>query len=81
MFDLPETVETNRVTGATVINLGFLGEEGAAKAKAALEGKTFMNFDVCCAVCPGGPFVSISTTHESTPLEIMVFAFAALASA
>lgn len=81
MFDLPETVETNRVTGATVVNLGFMSKEAAAKFKTALHGQTFMNFNVCCAVSPGGPYVSISTTHQSSPVEILAFALNVLAGA
>lgn len=81
MFEIPETVETNAVTGATSVHLGFMSKESAAKFKTALHGKTFMNFDVACAVSPGGPFVSLSTTYDATPIEIMAFAMNVLAGA
>jgi hypothetical protein len=81
MFEIPETVETNRVTGATIVNLGFMSQEAAAKFKAALHGQTFMNFNVCCAVSPGGPYVSISTTYKESPVGILAFALNVLAGA
>jgi hypothetical protein len=83
MFAVPETVATFTPLGTTktttVLTLGFMSKAAAARVKDALEGKTYMNFKVTAAVCPGGPLVSIATDYEESPVEILAFAFNCLA--
>jgi hypothetical protein len=81
MFADIETVSSNAVTGATIISLGFMSEQAAERVRDALEGKTFMNFEVTCAVAPGGPLVSISTEYDESPVEILAFAMNVMAGA
>lgn len=55
----------------TTIDIGNMEADQAEIVREKLTGKTYMNFQVCCGIHPGGRDVSVSTEHDGTREEIV----------
>lgn len=53
--------------------LGYFAESQCKRIKAALDGKTFMNFEVKWSNCAGNCTLIICTNYEGTEREIKNF--------
>jgi hypothetical protein len=61
-------------------DLGYMQDKDALKVLRALDGKTFMNFQVQTGIGPGGTHVDIVTDYEETDAEILTLALHVMAT-
>ena len=61
-------------------NLGYMQAKDALKVIRALDGKTFMNFQVQTGIGPGGTHVDIVTDYEESDAAILTFALHVMAT-
>jgi len=64
-------LELNDMAKLTTISLGNLSEKQANIVKEKLNGKTYMNFQVCCGIIPCARHVTVSTEYDDTLEEII----------
>jgi hypothetical protein len=62
-------------------SLGYMNEKNALKIVKALQGKTYMNFQVHREIPKDGHYVEIRTDYDASDIDILTLALSILAAA
>ena len=64
----------------TIIEIGNLDKKAADKLYEKINGKSYMNFEVIRAPCPGGFGVSVQSTYDAPRDQIIGMLFYCMAN-